>query len=113
MSTEVNHSHRDRTKAWWSLVLLPPAFVAAFVVGEGLLTLYGYDTDGSTTPPVWAILAAGLPALVVFAVPALVSTYFGRRGVAAGDPSARVPMLVAIALTVLFAVQNLVAFLLG
>ena len=113
MSTAATRTHRDRTRAWWSVALLLPAFVAAFVVGEGLITLYGYETDAAESPPGWAILAAGVPALLILAVPAMVVTHFARRGLAAGDPGARTPMLVAIGITVLLVLQNLVAYLLG
>ena len=46
----------DRRKAWWSLALLPPAFVGAFVVGEGLVALYGFEAHGDLRPPLWVVL---------------------------------------------------------
>ena len=113
MGTTAPRTRSDRIRAWWSLALLPPAFVVAFIVGEGLITLYGYEIDAAESPPRWAILGAGVPALLVFAVPAMVTTHFARRGLAAGDQGARAPMLVAIGITAIFVLQNLAAFLLG
>lgn len=113
MGTQVHTRTRsDRARAWWSLALLPPAFVAAFVLGEGLLALYGYDVDGRTPPP-WAVLGAAGPALVVFCLPAVVTVHLGRRAVAAGDPGGRLPVAIALAVTVLFLALNLLAPLLG
>lgn len=113
MSTAAAHAHSDRTRTWWSLALFPLAFVAAFVVGEGLVTLYGYEVHAEASPPWWVVLAAGIPALLVFCVPAVVTVYVGRRALKAGDLGARVPMGIAIVLTALFVAQNLLAFLLG
>ena len=113
MATVTTHTRSDRTRAWLSLVLLPLAFVAAFAVGEGLVALYGYEMRGDARPPLWVILGAGVPALLVFSVPAALSVHFGRRALAAGDLRARTPMAVGIAVTVLFFAQNLLAYLVG
>jgi len=103
----------DRRKAWWSLALLPPAFVGAFVVGEGLVALYGFEAHGDLRPPLWVVLGAGVPALLVFSVPAALSAHFGRRALAAGDLRARTPMAIGIAVTLLFVGQNLLVLLVG
>ena len=113
MTRTTSGAGADRRKAWWSLALLPVGFVAAFVVGEGLLALYGQEPHADQMPPWWAVMGAGVPALVVFAVPMLVTLHFGRRAVAAGDDRARVPMTIAVVITVVFMLQNAVAFLLG
>jgi hypothetical protein len=111
MATVTTHTRNDRTRTWWSLALLPLAFVAAFVVGEGLLSLYGFEV-GDGTPPLWAILGASVPALLVFCVPAAVTVHLGRRALASGDDGARLPMAIAIAVTVLFLAQNVLTFVL-
>ena len=64
---------RAYRRAWLSLLLYPLAFVAAFVVGEGLVALYGYEPNGDDLVPLWVALAAGVPALGVFSVPAAVA----------------------------------------
>ena len=45
-----------------------PSFLLSFLVGEGLISALGYEVGGSTTPPLWALLTATVPALAVFAV---------------------------------------------
>jgi len=108
-------SHLPAHKAvWWSLLLYPFSFVAAFVVGDGLASLLGHPVgEGTGDLPLWVVLAAGVPALLVFAVPAFVAVHFGRRAVAEGHPNAAVPMWLAVALAALFTLQNLVAYLVG
>ena len=103
----------DYRRAWWSLLLFPVSLVAAFVVGEGLLALLGHSADETGTPPPGVVVAAGLPALAVFSLPAVLATYFGRRAVRAGRPSGRIPMWIGIGVAVLFVLQNLLAYVLG
>jgi hypothetical protein len=93
-------------RAWWSLLGFVPSFVLAFLVGEGLISALGYPTGGAEQPPWWAALAATLPALAVFAVPAVVVVHFGRRAVRLGDTRARVPMIVASVVTAVFVLLN-------
>lgn len=100
------HSTR---RAWWSLLGFAPSFVLAFVVGEGLISALGYPTGDAVTPPLWAILVAGVPALVVFALPAVLGVHFGRRALAQGDRSARVPMTVGVVVAAGFVLLNLVS----
>lgn len=101
---------RSLRAAWWSLALYPVAFVAAFVVGEGLATWI----DGREPGPMTAAekLAAGLPAIAVFAIPGVCAVVFGlrahRRGRNEGWYAALLGALVAIG----FAGLNLVSFLL-
>ena len=102
-----------RTRAWLSLLLYPVSFAAAFAVGEGLADLFGYPAGGTETPPVPVLLAASVPALVVFALPAAVATYFSRRAARNGEPAAWWPAFVAIAIAVNFVVVNVVAYAVG
>ena len=89
-------------RAWWSLLLFVVSFVAAFVVGEGLVSLYGYE---STDPdlPWWVPLAAGLPACLVFAAPLLLTWRLARRA----GPAGRTPLLVGSLFDLMFLGQNL------
>lgn len=103
----------DYRRAWLSLLLYPLTFVAAFVVGEGLVTLLGHSPDDGSRPPLGVLVVAGVPALVVFCLPALLASYFGRRAVRAGRPAGRIPTWVGIGVAVLFVLQNLLAYLLG
>ena len=93
-------------RAWWSLALFLPSFVAAFVVGEGLATAFGYPA-GAEDVPAWVALVAGLSACAVFAAPVLVAWALARR--AHGAPGARTPVVVAGAVAGFFLAQNLLA----
>ena len=97
--------------AWLSLAFYPVAFVGAFVVGEGLASLYGYESGSDEAAPWWVALAAGGPALLILAVPAGFAVHFGRRAVRGGRTVARVPMWLGVGLTALFVAQNLVSYL--
>lgn len=91
-----------------SLILFVPSFLGAFGVGEGLITLLGYDVGGAVRPPVGVGLLATVPALLVFAVPVLPCWYFARRARAQGRRFAEVPLWISVAIAVVFAVLNLV-----
>lgn len=94
------------TRAWWSLLLFVVSFVAAMVVGEGLVTLYGYDS-ADTDLPWWVLLAAGLPACLVFAAPLALTWRFARRA----GPAGRTPLLVGSLVVALFLAQNLLGLI--
>lgn len=92
--------------AWWSLLGFVPSSGLAFAVGEGLISLLGYPTGGNRMVTWWAALAAAVPALVVFALPALAATHFGRRAVRLGDPRGRRPMLIGVVVVATFVILN-------
>ena len=107
--TRLENPARDVRRAWWSLALFPVTFVASFVVGEGLATLLGYES-GSSEAPAWYVPAVVAPvALLVFALPALLSTWFGLRAHRAGHQGGLVPVIVAWGLAGGFALLNLLA----
>lgn len=97
---------RYARRAWWSLLGFVPTFALAFAIGEGLISALGYPTGGAEQAPWWAALVAVVPALVVFALPAVFAVHFGRRAVALGDPHGRVPMIVAVVVAAGFAFMN-------
>lgn len=92
--------------AWWSLLGFIPSFGLAFAVGEGLISLLGYPTGGSAEAPWWAAIVASVPALVVFALPAVAAVHFGRRAMRLGDDRGRVPMVIAVAAAGTFVLMN-------
>lgn len=100
---------RDVRRAWWSLVLFPPALVLAFVVGEGLAALFGHPTGDGEDVPVWVMVAAGGPALLVLVAPALLTVFFARRARQQGDRGGRVPMWIAVGAAGAFLLLNLVS----
>ena len=103
---------RDVTFAWLSLLLYPLTFGAAFLVGEGVATwLFNWP---STVPPApWKILAAAVPAVVVFAPPALPAWHFGMRGHHNGSASGRVAAWLALSIAAAFAAANVLSFIAG
>lgn len=108
----VDAAHAVR-RAWIMLALYPVSFAAAFVVGEGIVSAFGYSTGGDESVPFWLILLAGVPALVVFAVPGLLSAYYGRRAVRQGEPRGKVPALIGLLVAAGFVALNLLSYLIG
>lgn len=92
--------------AWLALLLFVPCFLLAFLVGEGLIGLLGYDVGGSAVPPFWAGALATVPALVVFAVPLWPTWHFGRKARGRGARGAMIPFWIAAALVAVFTIQN-------
>ncbi|MDO7867999.1 hypothetical protein [Nocardioides jiangxiensis] len=97
---------RATHRAWWSLTGFVPCFVLAFVVGEGIFAALGQAGAGGEQAPVWAVAAAAIPALLVFALPAVAATLLGRRALRLGDPRGRTPMVVALAVAGTFLLLN-------
>lgn len=101
---------RDHRWAWWSLLLFLPSLAAAIGLQELLVDAYGYGDQPKETAPTWVALAAGYPALVVFALPALVTTHFGGLAARHGIRGAIVPICVAWTLPVIYLIQLLLTW---
>lgn len=99
----------DVRRAWWSLLAFAPAFGLAFAVGEGLAAALGYPPGGADQAPWWVMVVAGVPALVVFAAPAVLTWHFGRRAMDLGDPRGRSPIVVGLVVAGGFVLLNLVS----
>jgi hypothetical protein len=109
---KVHDPRRDAWSAWLSLLLYPVSLVAAFLVGEGLATwLFGWPDEND--PALWEVLVSSVPALAVFALPAVVAWHFGMRAALHGARSGRVAALVAVAVAVMFVIQNVLAYVFG
>ncbi|MGV8848280.1 MAG: hypothetical protein ACOH16_01920 [Propionibacteriaceae bacterium] len=107
---EVGVGRRDLTRSWVSLLGYLLSFFAAFLVGEGLATLFGYDSGTAVArPPVWVMLASTIPALVVFAIPGILAWFFGRRAVRAGDRRGNIPAWIGLVIALLFVATNVLA----
>lgn len=102
--------HRYYHLAWWSLLLFLASGAAAIAVGEGLASAYGYSSFEQDHAPGWLALAVGYPALLVFAIPALVTTHYAGRARRRGVGVAMIPLVVAWGIPVVFAAQNLLAY---
>lgn len=100
---------RNLNYAWLSLLGFVPSFLAAFGVGEGLSAALGFPPGGPQRPPPWVMLTATVPALLVFALPAVPAFIFGKRAIRAGDHRGRVPIIVAAVVALGFAAMNAAA----
>lgn len=115
MSTTTTH-HRARRRsrpdvrnAWLSMLLLPVAFLAGFAGGEGLMSLLGHAGDGRVPAATAALVA--IPIVIVVAVPAAVSSWFAVRAARRGDTRGWLPAGILVLVAVIFAAQNLLAYL--
>ena len=104
---------RAYRRAWLSLALYPLAVAVALGVGEALSSMYGYESGSDELAPWWVALGAGGPAVLVLAIPAVLTFHLGRRAVAGGRPVAKVPMYVGTGLVALFVLLNLVSYVVG
>jgi len=92
-----------------SLLLFPLGFVLAFVVGEGLATMLGYEPGQEVA---WYVpVLAGVPAVLLFVLPGLLALRYGRRAMRAGDPGGLAPAVVGAVVAVAFVGVNLLGFL--
>lgn len=82
---------RNLRYAWISVGLMVVGFVAAQLIGQGLMSMQGYDADESA--PLGAIALAVIPAMVVMLLPAAAAVWFGLRARHQGRDSGLVPAL--------------------
>ncbi|MET4592083.1 hypothetical protein [Arthrobacter sp. 754] len=97
-------------RAWWSLALYPVSFGAAFGIGEGIITALTNDT---VTAEFWQMLVAVIPALLVFAIPGILSVSQGRKAMRLGRKDGRVPAMIGAGIAIGFVVLNVASYLLG
>lgn len=115
MSTTTSHHHarslggHDVRNAWLSALLLPLAFAAGFFAANGMMSALGYSGDVRVPPSTAAVVA--IPAVLIVAVPAAVSSLFAVRAARQGDRRGWVPAALLSAIAVVFALQNLAAYL--
>jgi hypothetical protein len=105
----VRKGPRDLLWSWVSLIGYPLSFFAAFGVGEGLSSMFGFEVGSETRPPVWVMFASTIPALLVFAIPGILAWIFGRRAVRAGDRRGNIPAWIGLGIALLFVAINVLA----
>jgi hypothetical protein len=104
---------KDVARAWISVAMLPAGVLLAFLVGEGLATLLGHDTGSGELAPLWVVLMAGVPAMLVALVPVGFAIFFGLRARRDGDGRGAVPAIVGCALAAGFVALNVMSYVLG
>ena len=104
---------RPLTFAWIAVALIPVAFIAAMFVGEGLISLQGYESGAEQFPPVGATLLAAIPAVLVMIAPAVVAVGFGFRARNRGAATGIVPAVIGIVVIAYAIVANTLPRLLG
>jgi len=95
-SQQGKKADRSVVRAWLSLAFYPLSFVVAFVVGQGLLSWYGYSKE--LIVPVWIAAAAAGPALIVFSMPGVLAVRFGRQAMQRGNHRGHAPALAGAAI---------------
>ena len=93
--------------AWLSLAFYPLSFVVAFVVGQALLSWYGYSAE--LIVPVWIAAAAAGPALIVFSVPGILAVRYGRQAMRRGNHRGHAPAVAGAAIAVGMIALNLLS----
>lgn len=104
---------RAYRRAWWALALYPVSFVAAFVVGEGIISILTGESDGTGDPAFGQVVLAALPALTIFLVPGLLAMVAGRRARRLGRDDGWVPALVGATIGLGFVGLNVASYVVG
>lgn len=99
--------------AWIWVASLPVAFVLAMVTGEGLISALGYESGGDTAVPLGPALVAGVPAMLLVVVPALLAYRAGMKARREGDERGTVPATIGGVVGAMFLVTNLLGLVVG
>lgn len=104
-------ARRAVRNAWISVAAIPVAFIVAFVVGEGLASLLGYEGGTTDLAPPGVMLGAGLPALLVMIAPTIPAMVFGFRAWRLGRTEGLIAAIIAIIAAAWAIVGNLLPLL--
>lgn len=104
---------KDIAVAWLCLLALPVAWVAAFIVLNGLTSVMGYDIWNDPAPPLWPGIVALVPTILVASVPVIVSTSRARRAGRGGDNRGWVPAGILLVITVSYVGPLAISFVGG
>jgi hypothetical protein len=89
------------------------AFIAAMFIGDGLISLQGYEPGAEQFPPLGATLLAALPAVVVMIAPAVAAVVFGFRARRRGAGTGIAPAVIGMVVIAYAIVANTLPRLLG
>jgi len=103
-------AERAYRRAWWSLALYPASFVAAFVIGEGLISMLTADPEH---PTFGQVLLAATPAMLVFVIPGVLAVVQGRTARRLGRRDGLVPAIVGAVVGLGFVALNVASYLVG
>jgi hypothetical protein len=114
MQTEVRGGQDGRsvTRSWVSLALVPVFFILAMAAGEGIYALLGYAPENADAP-FWVAFGAGIPALVVLALPCVGAIFYGWRAQQAGDHRALASLVIAGIVLIWFTTLTVVGLAVG
>ncbi len=99
-------SRRWLRRAWWSLALLPLAYVVATVTQAVLLSYQGYETGGYPPIPLPVAVRAAVPAVALLVAPGLAALGYGWRARRGGTPAGRTPAVIGAAVVIAVLVSN-------
>lgn len=100
---------QELRNAWLSLLGIPVAMVATFLIGSFAFALVGAGDTGKA--PLWLALVLFVLVAVLFALPVGIAFLFGMRAAEAGAKRPMLPAWIAAAVGVLVVVQNVAAYI--
>lgn len=106
-------ARRSLHLAWASVALIPVAFIAAFVLGDWLFSLQGYDAGADRSAPLEVVLLAGIPAVLIMVAPGIAAVWLGLRARRLGIPSGIVPAVIGVAAAAFGLLANTLPWLLS
>lgn len=107
-----DQGRRSLHRAWISVAVIPVAFVAAMFIGEGLLSMQGYESYGAELPPIGVVMLASLPAMLVMIAPDLFAIWFGFQARRHGTRNGIFPAAIGIILATFAVLTNILPLLL-
>ncbi|MGZ5373710.1 MAG: hypothetical protein ACXWXF_10365 [Aeromicrobium sp.] len=109
-SAASDEARRSLRVAWIWVAVIPVAFVAAMILGEGILTVQGYDS-GETSLPTRPVLVAGIPAILVMIAPTIPAIRYGLRARRRGVGHGIIPAGIAVFYLAFAVLTNMLSFL--
>jgi hypothetical protein len=106
-------ARRELWSAWIAVALIPLALVAGMFIGEGLISLQGFESGASQAAPLGPMLLAVIPALLVTVAPAVGAIWFGLRAHTLGVEAGLLPTLVGFLVLAYVVTANVASAVVG